>query len=1091
MRSIVLCLLAFMAAVPMRAQDAAALLGLIQEKLAKAEFEEGDLQDAVIKDRYSSEPSGITHTYIRQRWQGIEVWNGDIALHQRADGTVIQAHIGAWNKLAERVNAVSPAISGEAALAAVLAANLPGTPAPALMAAEQGGRKLLFDPQGFSDEAPFAELVLAPVGEQLRLAWNVNHYTPDGTHWWNVRIDALTGQELDRNDWVSQCAWDHPGGAHECRRPEEEELAAPAAPNDLNVYAMPTESPSHGPRAIRNAPWAAAGIASPFGWNDTNGAAGAEFTITRGNNVWAKEDIANDNETTIGFAPDGGANLDFDFPINLAAAPNTYQSALITNLYYWNNILHDVLYGYGFNDPAGNFQQNNYGRGGTGNDYVLADALDGSGTNNANFATPAEGARPRMQMYVWTYTTPNRTSDLDNGVIAHEYGHGVSNRLVGGPANVNCLTNVEQMGEGWSDYLALMMTMKTGDTGPMPRGVGTYLVGQPVTGGGIRPAPYSTDFSVNGFTYASTNNTSITVPHGIGFVWCTILWEMTWELIGIYGFDPDLYNGNGGNNRALRLVMEAMKLTPCNPGFVQGRDAILLADQNLYGGANQAALWSAFARRGLGSGASQGTAASRTDQVESYSSPINPNLSVASIQEPVAGLLYHCPAMPITVRAVVRNHGSASQSNFPVRYRVNGGAWVTQNVPGPLAAGASATVTFATPFTLPTTGTHTLEVETNLTGDLYPADNGKSRTLTVTAGTTVTAPYSEGLSTASPTPAGWALQNPDNAFTWSTIVPAIGPAPSCASSRAWFIDNYNYNGVGQEDRLITPLVNLGGLSGSRLRFDNAYARYSASLFDGFRVDISGNCGGNWTTLLSQSGAALATAPDNTNAFTPANCTQWRANDLDISAYNGQTVLVRFVGINGYGNLIYLDNVQFTGTSVLPVELLSFKARNVADGILLDWATASELNSSHFEVQRSIDGAEWAFVGRQNAQGNSRTLTSYALLDGKPLIGTSYYRLRMVDLDGTEELSGIVAVERGQEGRRAFPNPSNGTFTLLLPEAGAPVEVRDAMGRLVPIRLTAVSEGLAQVALEQATPGVYFVRLGTEGSWGVERIVVAE
>jgi len=1076
--------------VPAPAQnDAAMVLGLIQDRLAKADLSSTDLQDVIIKDRYGSDASGLTHTYIRQRWQGIEVWNGDIAVHQRADGTVVEAHLGAISRLPERVNATSPAISASAALASVLASNMPGTPVPPVAESTDGGRLVRFDASGFSDEQPFAQLVFQPVEERLRLAWNVNHYTPDGSHWWNVRIDAITGEELDRNDWVSSCAWDHPHGHHDCSHPEDA-LPMPAAPNDFNVYGLPVESPSHAPRSLRNAPWALGGIASPYGWQDTNGAAGAEYTITRGNNVWAKEDIANDNETTIGFSPDGGATLDFDFPINLANAPNTYQSALITNLYFWNNAVHDVLYGYGFNDASGNFQQNNYGRGGTGNDYVLADALDGGGTNNANFATPAEGTRPRMQMYVWTYTAPNRTSDLDNGVIAHEYGHGVSNRLVGGPANVNCLTNVEQMGEGWSDYLALMLTMKAGDTGPMPRGIGTYVVGQPTTGGGIRPAPYSTDFSVNGFTYASTNNAGIAVPHGMGFVWCTILWEMTWELIGIYGLDPDIYAGNGGNNRALRLVVEAMKLTPCNPGFVQGRDAILLADQNIYGGANNTALWAAFARRGLGSGASQGTVGSRTDQVESYSTPITANLGVSSITEPGAAF-YYCPTSPVTVRAVLRNYGANAQSNFPVRYRLNGGAWVTQNVPGPLAAGASTTVTFTTPFTPPSVGTHTLEVETDLAGDLYPADNNRSRTLTVSAGTTVMAPYSEGLSAASPTPTGWALQNPDNSYTWSTIVPAIGPAPSCASSRAWYIDNYNYNGTGQEDRLLTPLVNLVNLTSSRLRFDNAYARYNASLFDGFRVDISGSCGANWATLLNQSGAALATAPDNTAVYTPAACAQWRANNLDIGAYDGQTVLVRFVGINGYGNTLYLDNVQFTGTSVLPVELLAFKGREVADGVMLEWSTASETGSSHFEVQRSGDTNAWTAIGRVGAQGHSSMLSNYALLDAAPLAGTSYYRLRMVDLDGTEEYSGTIAVQRGNQGRRAFPNPGNGQFTLLLPEAGTPIEVRDALGQLVPVSLESATEGVVRITLRQALPGVYFVRLGAEGALGVERIVVTD
>ncbi len=65
-------------------------------------------------------------------------------------------------------------------------------------------------------------------------------------------------------------------------------------------------------------------------------------------------------------------------------------------------MIHDALYEYGFNEAAGNFQENNFGLGGSGSDSVNAEAQDGSGTDNANFATPADGSNPRMQMYLWS-----------------------------------------------------------------------------------------------------------------------------------------------------------------------------------------------------------------------------------------------------------------------------------------------------------------------------------------------------------------------------------------------------------------------------------------------------------------------------------------------------------------------------------------------------------------------------------------------------------------------------------------------------------------------------------------------------------------
>ena len=128
---------------------------------------------------------------------------------------------------------------------------------------------------------------------------------------------------------------------------------------------------------------------------------------------------------------------------------------------------------------------------------------------------------------------------FDNGIVTHEYGHGISNRMTG--TGYNCLNSgisKEQMGEGWSDFFALMLTNKAGDDATVARGIGTYAVGQPITGGGIRPAKYSTNLAVNGFTYGNTNgmeynNGSAVVPdvHSIGFVWATMLWDLHWKYV--------------------------------------------------------------------------------------------------------------------------------------------------------------------------------------------------------------------------------------------------------------------------------------------------------------------------------------------------------------------------------------------------------------------------------------------------------------------------------------------------------------------------------------------------------------------------------
>lgn len=227
---------------------------------------------------------------------------------------------------------------------------------------------------------------------------------------------------------------------------------------------------------------------------------------------------------------------------------------------------------------------------------------------------------------------------FDNGIVIHEYGHGISNRLTG--AGFNCLNaNVskEQMGEGWSDFFALMLTNKPGDNASVPRGIGTYAAGQGITGGGIRPAKYSPDFTINGFTYGDTNgleynNGQAMVPdvHSIGFLWASMLWDLNWEYVAKYGYISDVTaNATSGSARVLQLVTDALKLQGCNPSFVDGRNAILATELAITQGADRCMIWRTFAKRGLGNNASAGVKANINDQVEDFTVPADCLLSTS------------------------------------------------------------------------------------------------------------------------------------------------------------------------------------------------------------------------------------------------------------------------------------------------------------------------------------------------------------------------------------------------------------------------------------------------------------------------------
>lgn len=234
-------------------------------------------------------------------------------------------------------------------------------------------------------------------------------------------------------------------------------------------------------------------------------------------------------------------------------------------------------------------------------------------------------------------TFVNIDGDFDNGVVGHEIGHGINNRLVGGRFTTGCVSsaNDESMGEGWADFIGKIIQLKNVDNGIQTNGVGTFVVGQATNGQGIRPAPYSGNIANNPMTYETLindpTNATYTIPHGVGSVWAGILWDMTWDLIAVHGFTEDIYDANGtfGNTIALNIVVEGMKQAVCNPGFVEARNAILDADDVLYGngvagsrtGANRCIIYSAFARRGVGLSANQGTIGSTSDGAAAYDLP--------------------------------------------------------------------------------------------------------------------------------------------------------------------------------------------------------------------------------------------------------------------------------------------------------------------------------------------------------------------------------------------------------------------------------------------------------------------------------------
>lgn len=172
-------------------------------------------------------------------------------------------------------------------------------------------------------------------------------------------------------------------------------------------------------------------------------------------------------------------------------------------------------------------------------------------------------------------------------------------------------------------------------------------------------------------------------------------------------------------------------------------------------------------------------------------------------------------------------------------------------------------------------------------------------------------PYLEVFSTN--IPAEMQVENPDNDVTWvweDNVTQSDGTDGGVVR-----INNYSYNENGEEDYLVLPKLDFGALTDANLSFDVAYRRYSSNYSDGMRVEVSTDCGQSFTQVYFEEGTDLATGPDETSDFTPASASDWRNDTVDLTPYVGNnSLIIRFVNVNGYGNRLHLDNINVVSST---------------------------------------------------------------------------------------------------------------------------------------------------------------------------------
>ncbi len=537
-------------------------MGFVRSNLAGFGLTRADIETFRLRRDYV-DIGGVHHISWTQSTRGVPVFHNGLRASVTSDGRLLNVTGSPVHAI--RVASAVPDIASDEAIRA---------------ARIDGGAEV-----AAAQRSDSASLVLFPTGRGARLAWKTFTWPSTRQLYLSV-VDARTGRVLYRQSLTS----DATGTA----------TAWEFYPSDL----VP----------------AAAGVAKPVTFPVTDG------SRLYGDNarVWA--DVKDNNK------PDPGEQIPAVSGTDWSAAaildttnaaqgcstarpctwdrtvPFSWQANMTQNaaqVMYYLNAFHDHLAGapYGFTAAAGNFET-------AGGDPVVANTMDGANSgnglpdvdhvNNAFMATPPDGSHPLMGMFLLkggSHPTSNGGDDAE--IVYHEYAHGLSTRLVLYPDGTSGLTNQQaiSMGEGWSDWYAedflnnLGFKPDTTAVGDVVMGQITFheqLRNQPVDCPVGAPAPCvgSQDAGPGGFTYGDFGDVvGFPEVHSDGEIWLETLWQIRQDL---------------GPVVAETLVTRGMELSPAAPTFLDMRNAIIQADLANFAGANETALWSVFAERGMG-----------------------------------------------------------------------------------------------------------------------------------------------------------------------------------------------------------------------------------------------------------------------------------------------------------------------------------------------------------------------------------------------------------------------------------------------------------------------------------------------------------
>ena len=834
------------------------------------------------------------------------------------------------------------------------------------------------------------------------------------------------------------------------------------------------------------------GNEAPYAFNN-NGWITDAINITDGNALQAG--IDRDGVNGVDAPQTGAPNRVFDStwnppPGNPAPGdePLTAQAqrGSVIQMFYVMNLYHDELYRLGFTEQARNFQASNFGRGGVENDRVSAEGQESSGTNNANFSTPADGGRGRMQMYLWTGPTPDYDGTTDAEIIIHEVTHGTSNRLHGNSSGLS--TNMSGgMGEGWGDFYAHALLSEPTD--PIngiytEGGYATYLATGGFTGNyyyGIRRFPKAVMAFTGGpnnrphnpLTFADADSTQFNISdgafargpfgvstvdqvHNLGEIWSSALWEVRAKLVTRLGWAV-------GNRKVLQLVTDGMKLAPLGPTFLQERDAILAAAQASTvapeAAADVADVWAGFAIRGMGFSSvvnAAGSGSNNTRVTEAFDLPNlvqTPALTLCAATGDTDGFPEPGDLLPISIPLTNSTGNDATGTTLQI---VGGGSADY----GTIANGQTVTrnATYTVPAGTPCGSSITLTLNVN------SSLGATSFTRSIIVGVPVTT-FTENFDGATPPafPAGWTATSVSSGivFVNSTLNPDTAPNSAFAADPTT---------VGGGTDLTSPSIPITAAA-STVSFRNRFD--SEAGWDGGVLEIS-IAGGAFQDIITAGGSFVQNGYNGSLGSNGANNplagrNAWNGNSGGYitsivrlpAAAAGQNVQLKWrfgaddntVG-SGPNPGWYVDTIRVNGNYACSV--VSVKSRADFDGDGKTDLSVFRPSEGNWYLNRSTAGftaVGWGLSTDQLAPGDFDGDNKTDLAVFRPSTG-AWWILRSSDGGVTSTsfgISGDLPVVGDYDGDNkadiAVFRPSNNTWYILKSTGGATITVFGASGDL--------------------------------------------